>query len=965
MRGRRAALAAFAVLVATGSVLLPTPPSADALVVEEVYVRPANGVFVMDGHGWGHGRGLNQWGAQGAALNGVKHLQILAAYYPGTTHQTIADKPIRVYIEDDDELDLQVRSATGLTFTDLASGVTYPTSTSYARWRTYPLSDGFVVQKLSNGSWVTHTAGGKTRFAGPVRFQSPQQGFVRIHYSQGALAGAARDVRGSVSAIRTTGNSMVTVNSLSLEHYLYGVVPRESPAFFHGEALRAQAVAARSYSAYKRGHVSSTAKWDICSTIQCQVYGGKTFISASGAVTNQEHASTTSAVDATRNQVRWYDGGPIFAEFSSSNGGWSTRHSTFPYLAAQRDDWDALESPSHDWVGQVSVAQIEARYPSLGRLARLRVVERDGNGDWGGRVKRVILEGTRSDGTKTSVEATGGGIYLANPWQGGSHNGPRGSWWKIRTDLSSSIERLTPTVTLVKPPGLPRSLHVADVRNTGTASWPTQGLHLALASPAAGPDPLVHDTRTPGYFAHNLSRPGATSVDPGELARFRIPFDLADLPVGTYTPSYRVRIGTGPLFGSVLRYTIHLVDPVFTAEFVAASAPPGTTVPPDQPSPVAGTSVTVPRNGSQAVRLAFRNTGNVAWPVDGPVMLAATGPRYRESASSGADWLSPARTSPLVDSQTTPGATSVPPGAVGVFDLTLFGNGKPAGATVEAFEAIWSGEAWLGGVARLAAVRTDPDVPRLAERRLPTAPVVGIYNHPLGAASLRVQLRNLGSEPWTVGTTERMTTAPAARNSRFQAASWASPQLGGALVANASRPGAATVYPGETGEYVLPFAALRVPAGDYVESFQAVRADGLRFGPVITTTVRVTDAVFSGALVAKPATWTMARDGSRTVSIDVRNTGNVSWPLGSDVRASTFADSPSRTAGWLNRKRAAAITANVTAPGTRVSPGQVARFTFTMAANNRAPGSYSEDFGVLWEGYAWTTLRFPVTYKIA
>src|SRR3712207_6408623 len=61
---------------------LATVPAAPAYAIEEVYARPADGVFQVEGHGWGNGHGLNQWGAEGAARQGVLHTAILDHYYP-------------------------------------------------------------------------------------------------------------------------------------------------------------------------------------------------------------------------------------------------------------------------------------------------------------------------------------------------------------------------------------------------------------------------------------------------------------------------------------------------------------------------------------------------------------------------------------------------------------------------------------------------------------------------------------------------------------------------------------------------------------------------------------------------------------------------------------------------------------------------------------------------------------------
>ena len=94
---------------------------------------------------------------------------------------------------------------------------------------------------------------------------------------------------------------------------------------------------------------------------------------------------------ATDGVVRTSGGVPIFAEFSSSNGGWSTQ-GDFPYLRAAQDDWDGALAPSvHAWTAVLRASDLERRFPAVGRLQRVRVTARDGNGPWGGRVRRVVL----------------------------------------------------------------------------------------------------------------------------------------------------------------------------------------------------------------------------------------------------------------------------------------------------------------------------------------------------------------------------------------------------------------------------------------------------------------------------------------------------------------------------------------------------------------------------------------------
>ena len=97
-----------------------------------------------------------------------------------------------------------------------------------------------------------------------------------------------------------------------MEEYLYGVVPYEMPATFPPEALKAQAVMARTYAL---NHLGEHAKYgyDLCDGQHCQVYGGVT----------AEAKSARDAVDATRSLVVKYNGRPVSAVFSSNSGGFT------------------------------------------------------------------------------------------------------------------------------------------------------------------------------------------------------------------------------------------------------------------------------------------------------------------------------------------------------------------------------------------------------------------------------------------------------------------------------------------------------------------------------------------------------------------------------------------------------------------------------------------------------------------
>ena len=80
----------------------------------EVVPRPGSGVFQVEGRGYGHGRGMSQWGAYGAADAGLDWTQILDFYYPGTARAAQANSAIRVQISVDSGSDVRVDPAAGL-----------------------------------------------------------------------------------------------------------------------------------------------------------------------------------------------------------------------------------------------------------------------------------------------------------------------------------------------------------------------------------------------------------------------------------------------------------------------------------------------------------------------------------------------------------------------------------------------------------------------------------------------------------------------------------------------------------------------------------------------------------------------------------------------------------------------------------------------------------------------------------
>jgi len=110
--------------------------------------------------------------------------------------------------------------------------------------------------------------------------------------------------------VHASGNRLMVVNVVELEDYLYGVVRGEVPANWPLEALKAQAIVARTYALYQRRQ-NPGALWHLKATVESQVYMG----------VQGEDLRTSSAVNRTRGLVLARDAGPIPAFYHSDSGG--------------------------------------------------------------------------------------------------------------------------------------------------------------------------------------------------------------------------------------------------------------------------------------------------------------------------------------------------------------------------------------------------------------------------------------------------------------------------------------------------------------------------------------------------------------------------------------------------------------------------------------------------------------------
>lgn len=270
------------------------------------------------GQGWGHGTGMSQYGAQGAARLGCTHAEILSTYFPGTGLGSIEDTSIAV----------------GLFPNSPSSGgaqrLTVGAATDRVPWRY--TSDGEPValpRQLEGSTWEVSVGAD-----GAYRVVDVTDGERELVWSGGDLRGRVEATLGSdahrvylPAKDRTYGRGtlrlqatqgvelapmQVTVRLGSMEQYLLGL--QEVPTSWPEQALQAQAVTGRSYALARRAaglrdncacHV-----WDSTSD---QVYAGL----------GPEQRGWPDAVAATAGRVMTYDGDVAVGYYSSTHGGQS------------------------------------------------------------------------------------------------------------------------------------------------------------------------------------------------------------------------------------------------------------------------------------------------------------------------------------------------------------------------------------------------------------------------------------------------------------------------------------------------------------------------------------------------------------------------------------------------------------------------------------------------------------------
>ena len=399
--------------------LLGTGPAAPARGHTQATTGTAT--FVVTGHGWGHGVGMSQYGAYGYAQKGTGYAKIVLHYFPGTE---LGDAPVS-----------RVRVL-------LTSGAA-----------TLPISSASDFRVKDATGAVHDVTAGKYTLAPALKLKVDGEATARalpgpLHFQPGTSALQLKHLyRGSVQ-VDVTNGKLRAINVVGLEQYLYGVVPSEMPYTWHPEALKAQAVVARSYALATR----RSGAFDLYPDTRSQVYLGL----------EHERPSTNAAVDATAGKVVLYGGQVAKTFFFSTSGGRTASAEdvwgeAVPYLVSVPDPYDTI-SPYHTW-GPVAYTGAK-----LARMMKMkgRIVDVRPELNASGRIKTLNVVGTNGN---VSIPGTDLRQRL----------GVRSTWFTVGVLSLSAPTSAVVYGSRAQLTGIARSLPAAVLQQLDGTAWKDVG----------------------------------------------------------------------------------------------------------------------------------------------------------------------------------------------------------------------------------------------------------------------------------------------------------------------------------------------------------------------------------------------------------------------------------------------------------------------------------------------------------
>ncbi|TLM79432.1 MAG: SpoIID/LytB domain-containing protein, partial [Actinobacteria bacterium] len=369
----------------------------------------AEPTFTFTGRGWGHGIGMSQYGSKGYAEHGWTYDRILKRYYQGTTLGTVPGKKVRVAIQKDNiaQPSWRMRANSSLLKVKNRYGreLEMGTDTVY----TFTAGPGGVVIVKDQASRVV------TSVLAPAAVWERGGGQPEVLDASGPLDWTSVCYKGEMWLV-VSGSNLYAYNHVPMETYVTCVGPREMPASWHAEALKVQAVAARSYAYVS---LRSTGDYDVYCTTRSQVYNG--WGRASGG-TMTRHSSDylyDAPVAATANKVVTYGTTVVQTFFTSTSGGHTENIENVwpgatprPYYTGVADEYESVSgSPYHVWpeddlaftasglrselLEQNSTGGYKYFTPDQvpASIVEVRVTQRGVSG----RVKQIVLEGAAGD----------------------------------------------------------------------------------------------------------------------------------------------------------------------------------------------------------------------------------------------------------------------------------------------------------------------------------------------------------------------------------------------------------------------------------------------------------------------------------------------------------------------------------------------------------------------------------------
>jgi SpoIID/LytB domain protein len=394
----------------TLALALITLSAAAGLTAAAATAASAAAEFHFYGGGWGHGVGMSQYGAYGMAVAGSSYTQILGRYYAGTTEQTIATPAnIRVGLVQW-QTDVRLQAIGG----SISLRLNGPTGAVVA---SIPSGQTWTIQFRGDGRyWVRRASG---TFVGGHGWGSTAHNLYAFYAKAGTIVkvldtGHRYDLgQFEFNIYRPCGTCAYRgrlIEVVGTNGYVLGIA--EVPSSWPDAALKAQAVAARTYAVYKAntsGQHRTGCNCAVYANTSDQVYIG--YDKVAGADGDRWRA----AADGTAWQVIAYNGTPIAAFYSSSSGGHTESNNAewggtqLPYLQERCDPGDYTSAnPNRTWTVDMNGVGVGNKITSytgtdIGNATSITV-----NSRWdSGRIRSVTVHGTAASVTLSGPQFRG------------------------------------------------------------------------------------------------------------------------------------------------------------------------------------------------------------------------------------------------------------------------------------------------------------------------------------------------------------------------------------------------------------------------------------------------------------------------------------------------------------------------------------------------------------------------------